>query len=163
MKKTLAIILLLLFAFFTKAQGVQDDFIYTRKASEKIPNQNANPITSSEEKIISIATKTERLIREGKFKQVEKFLAHEKIILNDAEYFEQQTNEYKPFIPKAYLLDSLNASGNDKNDHSKYMVYYTYSYQQPGIEIFNFRMYFVFYIEKEMIKSMDITFAKLPK
>ncbi|MEI6507959.1 MAG: hypothetical protein WCO54_05700 [Bacteroidota bacterium] len=162
MKKTLTIFLLL-FSFITKAQGVYDDFIYTRKASEKIPNQNAKPIISAEEKTNQLASNIEKLIREGKFKQVEKFLSNEKIILNDAEYFEQQTNEYKPFIPKAYLLDSLNASGNDKNDHSKYMVYYTYSYQQPGIEIFNFRIYLVFHLEKEIVKSMDITFAKLPK
>ena len=160
MKKPLSILVFLLFAALTNAQGVYDDFIYTRD-SASIHNALSKYPESINVKLNSISTKIDILMREEKFKQIEKFLAEKKITLNDVDYFRQQTNDYKAYLPKAKFIVCESINNNDVNDHSKIILYLTYSYQQPGKKVFNFRIYLVFYLEKETIKSVDISFAKL--
>jgi len=162
MKRSLTLIILLLFALLTNAQGVYDDFIYTRERDSVIIHNALIKFPESVTgKITPVITKIDKLLHEGNFKQIENFLKGQKITLNDIEYFNQQTDEYKSLLVESHLIDCQNLS-SDLNDRSKLMLFFTYSNQQPGKSLFVFRIYFVIHLENEKIKNVDITFVKVP-
>jgi RNA processing factor Prp31 len=160
MKRLISLIIIQLFAFLTNAQGVYDDFIYTRD-SATLQNALSNYPESMKFKLNSLTTKIEKLINEGKFNQVEKFLAGQKITLNDAEYFKHQSIEYQSFLIKSKSIECQKVNSDLKN-HAKIILFFNYSIMQSDKHILNFRIYFVFHLEEESIKNIDITFVKFP-
>ena len=162
MKRLLSIIILLLLGVLSNAQGVYDDFIYTRERdSATIHHALSKCPESVSDKLSPVITKIDKLLHEGNFNQIEKLLADQKITLNDNEFFNQQTNEYKTLLLESHLIDCQNLN-SDLNDRSKMMLFFTYSNLQSGKNFFAFRIYFVFHLEKEKVKNVDITFVKVP-